>query len=164
MPARSVAAVESVHCIVVLPFALAVDPFGAPSVTVIVLPLSTALDAGNAMSPVTYFLPDRTLPSASCVVFVESQTETTSGLPFVKRTTTGVAAPLHPPRTEAGATGSEKVNVRRSPVSGLPAVPPATLLVWMSTPVGAVLSTTRLATVAEVVALPATSVAMARRS
>ena len=38
----------------------------------IVLPLSSALDPANATSPVTYFLPDAMLPSASCVVLVES--------------------------------------------------------------------------------------------
>ena len=51
-----------------------------------------------------------------------------------------------------------------SPVSGLASMPPATFVVWMSTPVGAVLSTTRLARIADVVALPAASVAVARKS
>ena len=57
----------------------------------------------------TYFLPERTLPSASCVVSVAFQTVTTSGLPFVKRTTTDVEEPVQPTRIDAGLIGSENV-------------------------------------------------------
>src|SRR5215210_767400 len=51
-----------------------------------------------------------------------------------------------------------------SPWLGFAAVPPALLVVWMSTAVGAVLSTMRLATTVDVVVFPAWSVAIARRS
>src|SRR4051794_32807814 len=50
------------------------------------------------------------------------------------------------------------------PCSGLAAVLPEPFVVWTSTALGAVLSTTRLTSAVEVVVLPAGSVAIARRS
>jgi hypothetical protein len=54
------------------------------------------------------------------------------------------------------------LNAIASPVSILAAVPP--LVAWMSVALGAVLSSVRAARVAEVVACPSVSVAVARKS
>src|SRR5215210_2609538 len=109
LPARSVAAVDVVHCSVLVPLAVAVVPVGTPRVTVTVVPLRARLEAVKDRLPVTYFLPEVKLPREIWVVLVASQIVTTSGLPFVKRTTTGVAAPVHPAMIDAGSIGSENV-------------------------------------------------------
>src|SRR5215213_1744812 len=109
LPARSVAAVEVVHCSVLEPLAVEVGPLGTPRVRVMVLPLRARLDVVKVVFAVTYFLPEVTLPRASWVVLVALYTVITSGLPLVKRTTTGVADPVHPARNEAGSIGSENV-------------------------------------------------------
>src|SRR4051812_9688616 len=74
LPARSVAAVEVVHCSVVVPVAVPVAPLGEPRVTETLLPVSVMLDAVKVVFAVTYFLPEVTLPRATWVVLVGSKT------------------------------------------------------------------------------------------
>src|SRR5690348_5492589 len=107
-PARSVAAVERTHLSAVLPCAVCVPAVGVPSVTTTVAPLITIVEPEKLIDALTYFLPVLKLPRAVCTVLAAFHTVTTSGLPFVKRTVTGVDAPVQPARIDAGLIASEK--------------------------------------------------------
>ena len=102
-------------------------------------------------------------PSDNWVVFVESKTVTVSlpGPPSFRRSTTFVDAPFQPARMVAGSMASLNVHVIVSPSSAFPLVPPTLLVVWMSEPVGAVLSMVNVVD-ATVLTVPIPSVALAR--
>src|SRR6478736_1872916 len=107
-PARSVAAVETVHLSAVFPCDVCVPEVGVPRVTTTVAPLITIVEPVKLIEALTYFLPVLKVPRAVCTVLAEFHTVTTSGFPFVKRTVTGVDAPVQPVRIDAGLIASEK--------------------------------------------------------